>query len=154
MSHNPDILQFISEDEIDKVIAVGTRTITNSGPSGTSYAGSDRIVETPITNPTGKKCLIRYRWKLDNGNFNSPDTKLLGAFTVDATAWGGPVSDPQPKMVAATAMGCSASSIIFRTLNGDHSNVTYTGTAMSPGPDSFSGTSHDFTFEYALVEIT
>lgn len=151
---NPDILQFVSEDEIDKVVATGTISVVNSGPSGTSYSGSDRIVDGTRTNTYGKKCLVRYRWKIDSGDFNSPDTQLLGSFTVDATAWGGPVSDPLPKTNAATAVGCSATDIVFRTLNGDHGNVTYTGTAMSPGPDSFSGTSHTFTFEYALVEIT
>lgn len=154
MSHNVDVLQFISEDEIDKVLATGTIQIFNGGPSGTSYAGSDNITQQTVTNTTGKKCLIRYRWKIDNENFNSPDTQLLGAFTVDATAWGGPVSDPLPKTVAATAMACTRTLIVFRTLNSDHSNVTYTGTAMSPGPDSFTGSPHTFTFEYALVEIS
>lgn len=153
MNHDPDILQFISADEIDKVVATGSIVIANSGPSGTSYATSDRVVESTVPNTYGKKCLVRYRWSIDGVNFNSPQTIMGYDFTIDATAWGGPVSDPQPGVIAATAIGCNASVVKFRTLNGHHGNVTYTGTAMSPGPDSFSGVPHDFTFQYALLEI-
>lgn len=153
MNHDPNILQFVSDDEIDKVVHTGTIVIANSGPFGSSYATSDRIVETTVPNPYKKKCLIRYRWSIDGVNFNSPETILSYGFTIDATAWGGPVSDPNPGVIGATALYASNEDIGFRTLNGHHGNVTYTGTAMSPGPDSFSPIAHDFTIQYALLEI-
>jgi len=153
MNHDPDILQFVSLDEIDKVVAVGSILISNGGPSGTSYATSGRVVEQVRTNTYGKKCIVRFRWTTNYVDYNSPDAIPGYAFTVDATAWGGPVSDPLPGVHSAVALGCSASQIKFRTYNGLHGNVAYTGTAMSPGPDSFSGVPLDFYIEYALVEV-
>lgn len=153
MTYDPDILQLISEDEIDKVVDSGTVVISNAGPTGSSYATADRIVETSVANIYGKKCLVRFKWSIDGSNYNSPQTVLGYSFTVDATAWGGPVSDPLPGVIGAVAVGVSASSVKFRTLNGHHGNVTYTGTAMSPGPDSYTPVSHDFTFKYVLLEI-
>lgn len=153
MTYDPDILQFISEDEIDKIVAVGNITIANGGPSGTSYATSGRIVESVRTNTYGKKCLVRFRWTVNYIDFNSPDAVLGYTFTIDATAWGGPVSDPQPGVQAAVAVGCSNGQIKFRTYNGLHGNVTYTGTAMSPGPDSFAGVPLDFYIEYVILEV-
>lgn len=153
MSHDVDLLQFVSEDEIDKVVATGSITISNSGPSGTNYATSGRIVENSVPNPYGKKCMVRFRWTNNYIDYNSPDTIIQYAFTVDATAWGGPVSDPIPGVQGAVAAGCSASAIKFRTYNGLHGNVAYTGTAMSPGPDSFSGVPLDFHIEYVLLEV-
>lgn len=146
-------LQFLSADEIDKVVAVGSFSIFNGGPSGTSYAGSDSLVQNAIPNPYKKKCMVRYRWKMDSGDWNSMDTIMEYAFRVNATAWGGPISDPIPGTLGAVAIGTNDNQIRFVTVNGHHSDVAYTGTAMSPGPDSFVGYSHTFYFEYALMEI-
>lgn len=150
---NFDLLEFVSSAEIDKVVDQGDITIVNSGPSGTSYAGSDRIVQTSTVNRYGKPCLVRFRWSIDGNPFNSPETMLSYSFTVDATAWGGPVSDPLPGVLAACAVGVNSSGVLFRTINGHHGNVTYTGTAMSPGPDSFTGISHTFRIQYVLLEL-
>lgn len=148
-----DLLEFVSSAEIDKIVDQGDISIVNSGPFGTSYAGSDRIVQIDTPNHYGKPCLVRFRWSIDGNPFNSPETMLSYAFTVDATAWGGPVSDPLPGVVAACAVGVNAGGVLFRTVNGHHTNVAYTGTAMSPGPDNFSPISHTFRIQYVLLEL-
>jgi len=153
MEPNVKKLQFVSLDAIDKVVASGTEVITNNGPSGSSYATSDSIVERTIANPYGKRCLVRFRWKTEDSDFTSPQSIVEYAYTVDATAWGGPVSDPIPGTKAAVSIGISATEIKIRTINGHHSNVAYSGTAMSPGPDIYSAIAHVFTVEYALFEV-
>jgi hypothetical protein len=148
-----NLLEFLSSNEIDKVVQQGDISIVNGGPTGTSYAVSDRIVETSVANNYKKKCLVRFRWSVDGDDFNSSDSVLEYAFVVDTTAWGGPVSDPMPGTLGAVAVGVSADNILFRVLNGHHSNVAYTGSAMSPGPDSFVGYSHTYRIQYAVLEL-
>lgn len=146
-------LQYLSIDANDKVVYENSITISNSGPSGSNYSTSDKIVSQSIANPYGKKCMVRFKWKLDNDDYNSQDTVLEYSFAIDATAWGGPILPADPGCKGAVSVGISDTEITFRTNNGHHGTVTYTGTAMTPGPDSYTAVPHDFTIEYALYEV-
>lgn len=135
---------------IDKVLETGDLTHTVAAPSAAFYNNSDRLEGVTITNPTGKDCLVRYVWSIDNINFNSSDTVLQYSFSIDASALGGPASSPgQPGTKAVCAVGVKAADIQFLFLNGYHGNVTYTF-----GNDVFTGFPLTFFVKYALFEIT
>lgn len=148
MIHDVDKLNFLGTELIDKVVYDNVKSARNSGPSGSSYSSSDNITVVTADNPYGKKCLLNYRWSIDGVNFNSPETILEYSFTVDATALGGPVSQPITGYKAAVAVGCSANTIYFQLFNGWHGNVVYTA-----GADQYTAFPLDFTVEYALKEI-
>lgn len=148
---NRDKLNFLGTDPIDKVVVSDALPIrrTVAGPSGHFYTGSDNIQVITADNPYKKKVLCDYKWSVDNGaTFNSPETILKYSFTVDATALGGPVSDPITGFKAAVDVGVDANSVYFQLFNGWHGNVTYT-----LGDDVFSSFPQDFLVEYVLFEV-
>lgn len=145
---DPDKLNFNGNDPIDKIVYEGTVTGHNSGPSGSSYVGSDNITVVTAQNPYGKRTLCNYKWSIDGTNYNNPQTVLYYSFTVDASFFGGPVSDPIPGTKAGVAVGVGAQTITFQLFNGWHGNVTYTA-----GDDSYTSNPLDFTVKYTLFEV-
>lgn len=148
MEPDRDTLQFYSGDPIDKIVYQNTRQVYNAGPSGPSYGNSDSIVTETIVNPYGKRCMARFRWRVDAEDWQSQDTVLEYSFSIDATALGGPILPADPGCKGAVAMGVSDGNIFFRTNNGHHGNVVYTA-----GPDVYTPIPHTYTFEYALYEV-
>lgn len=147
---DPDVdkLQYYSGYPNDKVVYEGSIVIANSGPSGPTYGGSDKIVVQSTPNPYGKKCMVRFKWKIDSGFFVSQDTVQEYSFAIDATAVGGPVLDGEPGTMGAVAVGTDDDNIYFRVNNGHHGTVVYTF-----GDDVFTAIPHDYTIEYALYEV-
>lgn len=145
---NLDLLQFIGKELADKVVGQGSLSIVTSGPSGPLYNTSDQIVQREVANPYGKLCFLRYRWNIDNTEWNAPEYEERYAFTVDASIFGGPVSDPIPGIVGAVAGGVSADNILFEVINGHHGNVTYT-----LGDDLYTPVPHTFNIEWVLFTL-
>lgn len=143
-----DKLQYYSGDPNDKVVYEGTQVVENSGPSGPFYGNSDNITTETIPNPYGKKCMVRFRWKIDNEDYVSQDTVQEYSFAIDATALGGPILPADPGCKGAVAVGVDANNIYFRTNNGHHGTVVYTF-----GDDVYTAIPHDYTIEYALYEV-
>ena len=153
MQPDRDKLQFVTVDPNDKVVYEDEFDFSVSGPSGASYATSDHIYETTIPNPYLKKCMVRFKWCIVGEDYVSQDTIQEYSFAIDATAWGGPVLPADPGCKGAVSMYVDDNLIGFRINNGHHGTVTYTGTAMSPGPDSFTGIDHTYRVKFALYEV-
>lgn len=136
-------LAFSSFDPIDKVVQEGEVTIVNDGDTiGTTGEFTEaKIVESTATNTYGRAGLIRARWSVDGGtNYQALESELVYSF--DLTDIGTTI----PGLDAAVSIGCSDSTITFRTANGKHGNVTGTG------PFTYTPTSQTFLIEYALYE--
>lgn len=137
-------LDFLSADPIDKIVATGSVTVTNDGATNQAPQTA-KIVENSITNPYGKAVFCRYIWSVDGVNFNSPESHLVYTYT-DTTPGG---SSTLAGLQAAVSVGVSSTSIIFRTANGYHGNVSDNGTTYTYTPNS-----QTFTIKYALYEVS
>jgi hypothetical protein len=136
---------------IDKVVQQGTITLANDGNTTahiTSYQTA-KITETTATNTYGRAGLVRAKWSIDGGtNWQSLDSELTYAFTVTSVPGdpGHPISTTLSGLDAAVSIGCSDSTLTFRTANGGHGNVTG---IITP---SYTPTSRTFIIKYALYE--
>lgn len=148
MEPDRDKLQYYSGDPNDKVVVEGTIDIYNAGPSGPSYATSDSIVSESIPNPHGKKCMVRFKWKIDSEDYVSQDTIQEYSFAIDATFLGGPILPADPGCKGAVSVKVTDTTITFRTNNGHHGTVVYTA-----GDDAYTAVPHTYTIEYALYEV-
>lgn len=136
-------LAFSSDYSIDKIVAEGTVTLTNSGV--TSDYATARINTDTIPNTYGLKCFARFVWSLDGGGYNSADTRISYSYIYD---YPGPGSDTLFGLRAAVAVGVSASTITFQTANGDHGTVVDNGISITYTP-----VSHTFTIKYTIYEV-
>lgn len=140
MTVNRQVLQFFSNDPIDKIVQEGEVTVVNDGASA-DYQKA-KIVESTVANDYGRAGLVRARWSIDGGtSWNSLDTEIVYTFTLTAPG----VTDSG--LDSAMSIGCTDSTITFRTANGRHGNV-----GGSP-PSSYTPTSRTFTIQYALYEV-
>lgn len=130
---NRDVLEFYSNDPIDKIVLTDSITIVNDGNSG-DYQ-SAKIVTQNIPNPYGKKCLVNFKWVEDSFSNNTPDTRQYYGYTADGAKLGG--------LSGAVSVGVSPTEIKFRTANGLHGNVT---------AGVFTPISRTFEISYALYE--
>lgn len=137
-------LDFLSADPIDKIVAQGMVTVTNDGATNQAPQTA-KIVESTITNPYGKAVFCRYIWSIDSTNYNSPTSHLVYSYT-DTTPGG---SSTLAGLKAAVSVGVSNSSIIFRTANGYHGDISDDGTTYTYTPISLT-----FTIKYALFEVS
>jgi hypothetical protein len=141
-----DKLYFYSNDPIDKVVAEGTISIVNSGV--TALYVDARVVSQTISNPYGRKCFVRASWTVDGGtSYQSLESQLTYSFNYNTVAPAPVTSTPQRGLKAAISIGVSDSSILFRTANGLHGNVSDNGTTITYTP-----TSQTFTINYVLFE--
>lgn len=130
-------LAFSSEYPIDKIVQEGEVTVVNDGnTTATTGAQSAKIVTSTTTNNYGKAVLARARWSIDSGvSWNDIDARLMFEYTDSGfTLYG---------LRAAISIGCSSTSVHFRTANGYHGNVS--GGAYTP-------TSQTFIIQYVLFE--
>lgn len=135
----PEGLAFTSTLDIDKVVQQGEITIVNDGDTDFYYTA--KIEEDTVPNDYGRAGLIRARWTIDGGsNWQALEAELIYTFTL--TAFGTTLQG----LDSAISIGCSDSTITFRTANGRHGNVSGTG------PFTYTPTSRTFTIEYALYE--
>lgn len=138
-----DLLSFISSSSIDKIVHHDTITIVNDGNTS-SQAGTyqtAKIVTGTATNPYGRACLARARWSINGGStWQAMEAKLVYTFTLSSF---GVVLNG---LDSAISVGCSDSTVYFRTANGRHGNV-----GGSP-PTSYTPTSRTFLIEYWLYE--
>jgi hypothetical protein len=145
---NPDIINFIGTDQIDKVVysPVPRLSVTNSGATSSSPQ-SAFIVTTAIENPYKKKCFVRYKWTTNGGtNWNNADGRELYTYTYTFTP--GPFSSVLGGLRAAASVGADDNYIYFRTANGLHGDVSDDGISITYSP-----TSLIFDFQYALFEV-
>lgn len=129
-------LAYSSEYPIDKIVSTGTVSVVNDGSSGDYQAA--KIVSSSIANPYGKKCFVRAVYSINGTDFNSIQSHLLYSFVVSGVT-------TLQGLKAAVSIGCSNSTVTFRTANGFHGNV--------PAPPAFTPTSLTFTIKYALFEV-
>lgn len=152
MTYDVNKLNFSSEDPIDKIVAQGTITVVNDGNTTTTGTNtqyqSAKIVTSTIANTYGRAAFARYKWSVDGTNYNTGTAHLLFSFTRTITSI--PVtSSPMRGLKAAVSVGCSNSTVYFRTANGFHNNVSVVNPADVNG---YTPTSQTFTIIYALYE--
>lgn len=140
---NVDILSFISQFPIDKIAWVDSTTIVNPGPT---YANEDmqraKITTATKTNPVGRACFIRARYRIDGGDWQDMASTSYYAFTVTSTG------TVLTNRVSQMSIGCDANTIYFRTANGHHGNASGTG------PFTYTTFPHTFDIQYVLYEMT
>lgn len=150
MSVDRSKLIFYSGDPIDKIVGdidPDIVQVTNSGATSNDPFAA-KIVESTISNPYGKKCLVRFKWSIDDSNFDSPKTHLYYLWTLSFT--GG--SEQLGGLKGAVSVGVSDSTITFRTANGDHGDASVTST-VSGNVYTYTPTSHTFYIQYVLFEV-
>lgn len=140
-------LSLWTEHPIDKIVGQGSISIVNDG-STSNAPQSSKIVSQSVTNPYGKKVLVRFKWSVDNVNFHSAESILSYAYTITITSLG--ISTVLGGLMGAVSGGVSDNSIIFRTANGYHSNVTR---ANPTAPDVYTPISQTFYIEYVIFEV-
>jgi hypothetical protein len=150
---NKDLLHFLSTDPIDKIVQQGEITIVNDGNTTTSGTGTGeqtaRIVSDTVPNSYGRAGLVRARWSIDGGtNWQSLETEIVYTFTLTITDI--PLTDTLSGLDSAISIGCSDSTITFRTANGRHGNVSILST--DPIGTGYTPTSRTFIIQYALYE--
>lgn len=143
-SVNPiDDLVSISDYSQDKIVYHDTITIVNDGvTTGTTYTWQqNKVVQSTIPNPYGRAALARARWSIDGGaSWQSLESKIVYTYTLTAfgvVLW---------SLDSAISIGCSDSTIYFRTANGRHGNVT------GNPPTGYTPTSRTFLIEFWLYE--
>lgn len=145
---NLDDLSFVSFNDIDKIVQQGEIEIVNDGDTGTVHQ-SAKIVSDTVTNDYGRAGLVRARWSIDGGtNWQGLESQLLYTYTINTEGGdpGHPASATLSGLDSAISIGCSNSTITFRTANGRHGTVTGTVTP------SYTPTSRTFTIQYTLME--
>lgn len=149
-----NLLSFFSEHPIDKIVEINEISIVNDGNTTGSGSGTGdstaRIVSESIANPYGRAALVRAKWSIDGGNnWQALEARLNYAFTITITDFG-VTSPPLRGLQAAISIGCSDSSIIFRTANGYHGNVSRTFAA--PATSGYTPISQTFLIKYWVYE--
>jgi hypothetical protein len=144
-----DKILFSTKWPIDKVVATGNHSFVVNNPGGSSYTSAHITAFDSISNPYGKRALVRFVWSIDGVNYYSPETRFGFTFNINATATGGSSTNTLADVKAAAAMGVSDSSIKFCGYNGFHSDVVYT-----LGADSYTPYSLTFYFKYAVFELS
>jgi hypothetical protein len=141
-------ISFISQDPIDKIVQQGEISIVNNGTTSPAYQTA-KIVSSTVANDYGRAGFIRARWSIDGGtNWQGLESQILYVFNV-ATVSGNPGHPSNTNLSgldSALSIGCSDSTITFRTANGKHGNVTNT---VSP---VYTPTSRTFLIQYTLME--
>lgn len=141
-----DINKFIlhSDYPMDKIVYIGVpQTIINNGVTTSPY--ENKIEEVRLTNPYGKKCFIRARWSIDNGNSWQP---LEGRFMYNYDYSSPFLNTTLAGLRAAISIGASDTQIVIRTANGYHGGVFDDGVNYIYTPIS-----QTFIVEYALMEL-
>lgn len=129
----------LAPNPLDKIVQHDTITIVNDGVT-VDYAAA-KIVTDTRPNLYGRKCLARAKWSIDGGsNWQAMKSKLFYTYTLVTPGV------TLPGLDAAISIGCSDSTVYFRTANGKHGNVTG---AMA---DTWTPTPYTFTIEYWLYE--
>lgn len=142
-------LTFLSTYPIDKVVATGTFSVTNSGATGQSPQTA-LVVSGTTPNPYAKRCFVRASWSVDGGaNYQSLDSQLVYTFNMTTIPPAPAHSAILNGLQAAASIGVSDSLITFTTANGYHGDVTDNGTVYA-----FTPISQTFLFKYALFEIS
>lgn len=138
-----DLLSFISEHPIDKIVYHDTITVVNDGvTSGQPATWQEaKIVTATLPNPYGRAALARARWSIDGGTTWQPmEARLVYTFTLTA------LSTVINGLDSAIAIGCSDSTVYIRTANGRHGDV-----GGNP-PTTYTPTSRTFLIEFWLYE--
>ncbi len=147
-------LQYYSGDQIDKVVTGRTQvSIYNDGNTG----GSDnwqrsQITQSSYQNQYGKRCFVRGWWSIDGGNTKySFDSHQMFSFNINLH--GSYYSGTQTKfgLLAAVSIGVSDSSVVIRTANGHHGDISVN---TDNGSQSYSAIPHTFLIEYELFEVS
>lgn len=151
---NLDLLSFLSDHSIDKIVADGQIVIVNDGnttATGSSTGdGTARIITDSVANPYGRAALVRARWSIDSGaNWQAMESRLTYSYTITFTDFG-ITSPPLRGLAAAISIGCSDSQIVFRTANGSHGNVSRT--SLQPETAGYTPTSRTFQIQYWIYE--
>lgn len=145
MSVDVSKIQFFSQYPIDMIVQSGELSISNDGV--TTSSSVSKIVTDTVANDYGRAALARARWSTDGGtNWQSLETQLV--YTFDFTDTTVPFTDITPGLQAAISIGCSNSTVFFRTANGYHGNVTFDGVNESYTPNPLT-----FRIQYALYEV-
>lgn len=138
-----DKLIFYSNDPIDKIVQSGEVTIVNDGDTTGDALSfqSAKIVDSTVANDYGRAGLVRARWSIDGGtNWQALESEILYTFTLTAFA------ATVPGLAEAISIGCTDTTITFRTANGRHGNVA------GAGPFTYTPTSRTFVIQYWLYE--
>lgn len=144
---NPDIINFIGTDPIDKVVYSPDLKISVVNDGATSSPQSAKIVTAQIANPYKKKCFVRFKWTTNGGiNWENPDGREIYAFTYTFTP--GPFSTVMGGLRGAVSMGTDDNYIYVRTANGLHGDVSDNGVSLTYTPISLV-----FDIKYALFEV-
>ena len=148
LANNLDNLSVSNFNPIDKIVQQGEITIVNDGDTGTEYQTA-KIVSGTVTNDYGRAGFVRARWSIDGGtNWQGLESKLTYVFTLNTEPGdlGHPTSVQLSGLDSAISIGCSDSTITFRTANGRHGAVTGLNTP------TYTPTSRTFLIQYALFE--
>lgn len=140
---NVDKVNFFSLHPIDKIVQEGEITIVNSGDTTSAPLSFQvaNIVQATVPNQYGRAALVRARWSIDGGsNWQAQEAQLIYTYTL--TAFGTTLQG----LDSAVSVGCSDTTITFRTANGRHGNV-----GGNP-PSTYTPTSRTFIIQYALYE--
>lgn len=148
LADNLNNLSFSSFNPIDKIVQEGEITIVNDGDTGTEYQTA-KIVSDTVANDYGRAGFVRARWSIDGGtNWQGLESQLTYVFTLNTEPGdlGHPTSTQLSGLDSAISIGCSDSTITFRTANGRHGTVTGSNTP------TYTPTSRTFIIQYALFE--
>lgn len=141
-------VQFSSAYPIDKAVAPEqTVIVVNSGNTAPNGSQTANIFSSTVANPYGKKCFVRYKWSIDNSNFNSPLAHIDYTFNYTVP---GPFTSVLNGLKAAVSIGVSDTTVTFLTANGFHGNVTVDGS----GNESYTPNSLTFFIQFILYEIS
>lgn len=109
------ILEFFSEDPIDKVVQEDIVTYTVAAGTPVNFGVPPNVLES-IPNTYGQKALIRASWAIDGKNFISHLAQRQYYSSVMH----------QPVMKAAVSCGVDASNVYFWLINNFTSDLTFT----------------------------
>lgn len=139
-------INYYSGDAIDEIVYQDTITIVNDGITTSSQ--SAKIVTQNITNPYGKKAMVRFVYTVDGTNYNGEEAHLAYTYTITISSI--PITQLMGGLRAAVSVGVSDTEIKFRTANGYHGNST----RVLPGdPENYTPISQTFTIKYAIFEV-
>lgn len=146
MSVDRNKVNFFTGDPIDQIVYQDTISIVNDG--ATSSSQSAKIVTQNITNPYGKKALVRFVYSVDGVDFQPEDAHLVYTYTITISSI--PITQTMGGLRAAVSVGVSDTEIKFRTANGYHGNST----RVNPGdPENYTPISQTFTIKYSIFEV-
>lgn len=141
---NPiDELVTISDYSQDKIVDHDTITIVNDGDTtGMTHTWQQaKVVTDTRPNAYGRAALMRARWSIDGGaTWQALESVLTYTFSLSS------LGITLNGLASAISVGCSDSTIYFRTANGRHGNVS------GNPPTGYTPTSRTFIIEYWLYE--